>query len=89
MFFIVQLTLANTSLTARKKIENYCKSHPNSVYLVNILGDHDIDLEVEVENQEQLDLFLRDIKNKFYDIIRDVDVLQITNQYKLDFYPFD
>ncbi len=89
LFFIVQLTLANTSITARKKIENYCKSHPNSVYLVNILGDHDIDLEVEVENQEQLDLFLRDIKNKFYDVIRDVDVLQITNQYKLDFYPFD
>ncbi len=70
LFYIISLTLSNNSGPARKKIESYCKSHPNSVYLVNILGDHDIDLEVEVESQEQLDLFLRDIKNQFYDIIK-------------------
>ena len=89
LFYIISLTLSNVSLHARKKVEDYCKSHPHSVYLVNIIGDHDIDLEVEVENQEQLDLFIRDLKNKFYDIIRDVDALQITKQNKLDFYPFN
>ena len=88
-FYIISINLANASEAARKKIQDYCKSHPNSVYLVNILGDHDIDLEVEVETQEQLDIFLRDLANKFYEIIRNVDSLQIVQQYKIDFYPFD
>ncbi|MBI5227119.1 Lrp/AsnC family transcriptional regulator [Candidatus Micrarchaeota archaeon] len=89
LFYIISINLSNASETARKKIQDYCKSHPNSVYLVNILGDHDIDLEVEVENQEQLDIFLRDLANKFYEIIRNVDSLQIVQQYKIDFYPFE
>ena len=89
LFYIISINLSNASESARKKIQDYCKSHPNSVYLVNILGDHDIDLEVEVETQDELDLFLRDLANKFYEIIRNVDSLQIVQQYKLDFYPFE
>ncbi len=89
LFYIISINLSNASESSRKKLQDYCKSHPNSVYLVNILGDHDIDLEVEVENQEQLDVFLRDLANKFYDIIRNVDSLQIVKQYKIDFYPFE
>ncbi|MFH2107002.1 MAG: Lrp/AsnC family transcriptional regulator [Candidatus Micrarchaeota archaeon] len=87
-FFIVSVNLSNSSETARKKLENYCKSHSNSVYLVNLLGDHDLDLEVEVESQQQLDNFLRDLKNKFFEIIRDVEVIQVTNQHKLSYYLF-
>lgn len=88
LFYIISINLSNASESARKRIQDYCKSHPNSVYLVNILGDHDIDLEVEVETQEKLDEFLRDITNTFYESIRDTNSLQIVKQYKIDFYPF-
>lgn len=88
LFYILSLNLSNTSEKARKKMESYCKAHPNLVYLVNLLGDHEVDLEVEVESQEQLDEFIRDLRNSFFDIIRDMEVNQITNQYKLNYYPF-
>jgi len=88
LFYIIPINLSNASEAARKKIQNYCKSHPNIVYLVNIIGDHDIDLEIEVENQSQLDSLIQDLTNKFHDIIRDVDPIQIVQQKKLDFYPF-
>lgn len=87
--YIISINLSNASENARHKLQNYCKSHPNSVYLVNIIGDHDVDLEVEVETQEQLDTFLRDLTNKFSEVIRNTESLQVVRQYKIDFYPFE
>ncbi|MBU0590633.1 Lrp/AsnC family transcriptional regulator [Candidatus Micrarchaeota archaeon] len=88
LFFLVSVTLSSTSEVSRKKLEDYCKSHSNVIYLVNLLGDHEMDLEIEVNRQEEIDNLLRDLRNKFPNIIRDMETTQITGQHKLEYYPF-
>ncbi|MBI5223393.1 AsnC family transcriptional regulator [Candidatus Micrarchaeota archaeon] len=88
LFFILSINLSNASVDMRRKIEKFCSFHPNVIYYVNIIGNQDIELEVETLEYEELDKLIRDIKNTFQSEVRDIEVLQITKQHKLDYYPF-
>jgi len=88
LFFIISITLSNASKASRFQLEKYCNAHPNVVYYVNLLGNHEIDLEVEVEKQGDIDDLLVGLKNRFPSIIRDMEIIQVTRQYKRNHYPF-
>ncbi len=87
-FFLISMNLSSVSTVSRKKLENFCMSHPNVIYYTNLIGDHDADLEVEVESQDEIDKLIRDLRNKFPDIIRDLQPVQVIQQYKIELYPF-
>jgi len=70
-----------------KEFFAFAKEHKNIIFVMHCLGDHDIDLEVEVNNQQELDTLISDLRQKFSDIIRDMETLIIYDEPKFDFYP--
>ncbi len=68
---------------------NFCSQHKNVIFIMYTLGDHDVDLEVEVANQSELDGFITELRQKFSDIIRDLETLMIFDEPKFDYFPFE
>jgi len=70
-----------------KEFFAFIHEQKNVIFVAQLLGDHDIDLEVEVSSREELDAFISLMREKFTDIIRDFEVLTIYDEPKWDFYP--
>ncbi|KKP92853.1 MAG: Transcriptional regulator, AsnC family [Candidatus Moranbacteria bacterium GW2011_GWD2_36_12] len=59
----------------------FCCLHPNIINYVKGMGNWELLLDFEVENREQLRDIMREIKNHFADIIRQVEINEV---YQMD-----
>lgn len=59
----------------------FCCTHPNIINYVKGMGNWELLLDIEVESREQLRAIMREIKNQFKDIIREI---QINEVYQMD-----
>ncbi len=71
-----------------KAIISFAKLHPNILFVVRVIGDYDIQLELEVKNYQELELILARFRRQFSDHISDFEILRVIKEYKYDFYPF-
>ncbi|MBI4116604.1 winged helix-turn-helix transcriptional regulator [Candidatus Pacearchaeota archaeon] len=78
----------NFNENSEKEIREYVARHKKATQFLKIIGSWDIEIEFETENEDELYKILTDIRKKFSSIIRDFDILRITETFKLDFYPF-
>ncbi|MEI7891150.1 MAG: winged helix-turn-helix transcriptional regulator [bacterium] len=63
-----------------KRIEQlyeFCCLHPNIINYVKGMGNWELLLDIEVESREQLREIMREISNKFSDIIRQVEINEV------------
>jgi len=79
--------LYNFSKEEESSLISYCKSIPNIVQYMRLVGNWDVEIEIEIEDEEKLYDLINEIRNKFDKIIKDYEVLQITEEHKLNFYP--
>ena len=86
-FFKALIKLNNPTKEDEKKIYTFCSQYNFVVYLVEILGEWQLELETEVENQEEFIELLRKIRNKFPELILDYEILQVTKEHKLNYLP--
>lgn len=70
-----------------KRLLGYCQSHRNVIHIIKSLGDWELELEVEGETVESIYRFIEDLKGKHPRILKRVDVVIITKEHKLDFFP--
>jgi DNA-binding Lrp family transcriptional regulator len=70
-----------------KEFFAFTQEQKNIIFAAHLLGDHDIDLEVEVSSRQELDEFIDLIRRQFTDIIRDFEVLTVFDEPKWDFFP--
>jgi len=69
----------------KSKIEdmvNYFASHKNIIHHVKVLGSWDLEPEFEVLNEAEFNKILIDIKDKYSNIIKKIDVITIKEEYK-------
>ena len=71
-----------------KLIKSYVDSHKKATQFLKLIGSWDLEIEFETENEDELYKILTDIRKKFSDIIRDFDILRITETYKYEYFPF-
>jgi DNA-binding Lrp family transcriptional regulator len=71
-----------------KQLREYVEAHKKATQLLKLIGSWDIEIEFETANEDELYIILIDLRKRFSDIIRDFDILRITQTYKLDFFPF-
>lgn len=83
----VVLRLHNFSKEGESELISYCKSVPNIVQYIRLVGNWDSEIEVETEDEEKLYSIINEIRDRFDKIIRDCEVLHITEERKLNFYP--
>lgn len=83
LFFKLFINLQSASESRIKTFKEYCKQHPNFTYWVKVVGSWDMEHEIEVENMKEFYKILREIRNKFSDIIQTMDSVMVTHEYKL------
>ncbi len=87
--FQLNILTQNTSSENLKKLFVYCENHPNIVLAIKVLGNWNVELIYEVENAKKMQEHIIDLRNRFADIIKDVELINFFEDYiKLDHYPF-
>lgn len=79
--------LQNFSEKEETELISFCQSNKNIVQYMKLVGNWDVEIEAEIESEKKLYSIIDEIKNKFSNLIRDYEVLHITEEHKLNFYP--
>lgn len=83
------LRTKNLDEKSEAKIKEYISQHKKATQFLKLIGSWDLELEFETEGEDELYSILNDIRKNFSDIIRDFDILRITETYKYNYFPFD
>ncbi len=86
-YYKALIRLNNPTKEEEKKIYTFCSQYNFVTYLVEIIGEWQFEVECEVENQNQFIDFLRKLRNHFPELILDYDMIQITKEHKLNYFP--
>lgn len=86
-FYKALIQLNNPTKEDEKKFYSFCSQLNFVVYLVEVLGEWQLEIETEVESQEEFTELLRKIRNEFPDLILDYEILQVTKEHKLNYLP--
>lgn len=86
-YYKILLTLNNPSKEDEKKMYGFCSNNNLVVYLVEALGNWNMDIEMEVQNQGSVTEFLRELRSAFPDKITDYDILLVTKEHKINYFP--
>jgi len=78
----------NLDEQSEKELKSYVAHHKKATQLLKLIGSWDLEIEFETQNEDELYKILTDIRKKFSRIIRDFDIIRITETYKYDYYPF-
>lgn len=73
---------------AEKEVRAYIAQHKRATQFLKLIGSWDLEIEFETENEDELYQILTDLRKKFSGIIRDFDILRITETFKFNFFPF-
>src|SRR3989344_6044219 len=81
-FFKTFIYLDNPSELKIKEIVNYLKKYPNVIHYVKVLGNWELEPEFEVYTEERFNEILNEIKDRFSDVIKKVDIITIEKEHK-------
>ncbi len=67
----------------------YLKQNKRVIHLIKSQGSWELEAEIEDSNLEHIYSYVTDLKNIFPDFIREISLVSITDEMKLDFFPDD
>lgn len=79
--------LQNKTTEKENALIRFCSLHPNVTSLTQIVGPWDLELELETESFEQFHRIMRDIKNRFPDLIRSYESVLISKESGIRYIP--
>lgn len=85
---IIFLKLQNMNLQKYKKLESFAKINKNLIIFIKTIGDHDVELEVETTNDDELDELMKTLRDHFVSEIKDYEILEVTREHRMTYYPF-
>jgi DNA-binding Lrp family transcriptional regulator len=85
-FFKAFIYLENANDKRRAALLNFCDEHPNIIHSVVTLGDWDFEAEFEVKSNEEFYELITFMRNKFSDIIKTIETVLISKEYKLHYF---
>jgi Lrp/AsnC family transcriptional regulator, leucine-responsive regulatory protein len=86
--YILALKLQNMSEAKYNKLKEIAKKNKSIQYFIRIIGDHDLELELEIQNDQQLDNLFNELKKEFIFDLIEYELLEITEEHKLNYFPF-
>ena len=87
-YYKATITLNNPSKIQEQSILTFCSQYNSVTYLVEVIGEWQLEIEAEVESEEDFTSLLKDVRNKFPALITDYTILRIIQEHKLNYYPF-
>ncbi len=85
-YYKVLVNFKNINLDLEKRVLNFCRLHPNIVYVPKVFGPWQYEFDFDVESPDQLREFMRDFSNKFEENILEYNALNIYQEYKYRFF---
>ncbi len=85
-YFKMMLKFQNLTEEKKKRFRAYCAHHPNVLYWVEGIGVSDVDVDLEVRDPKQFHEIILDMKKKFGGIIKDYEILIVTQEFKYDLF---
>ncbi|MBU0758440.1 MAG: Lrp/AsnC family transcriptional regulator [Nanoarchaeota archaeon] len=86
-WYTVSLHLHNITAVRENELIKYLMSDTNIVVVIKTVGEWDIEFDVHIENSLKFRELLMDIREKFPDIINDLESNLIFNDYKYTHFP--
>lgn len=86
-YYKILLKLNNLSEVEEKKLYAFIASYNYVVYLIEVLGGWDLEIECEVDKYTQIDTLIIDVRNKFPNLIIDYETIKITQEHVLNYLP--
>jgi len=87
-YHLIFLKLQNMDLQKYKKLEQLAQINRNIIIFIRTIGDHDIELEVETTNNQELDELMKTLRDHFVSEIKDYEILEVTREHRMTYYPF-
>ena len=87
IYFKVHITLQNLTEQKKSEIFSFIHQHLKTVHTTELVGGSDLETEFQVRNNNELYECIKEIRNKFGDIIRDYEFMQYTDEYKFTYLP--
>jgi DNA-binding Lrp family transcriptional regulator len=72
-----------------RKLRNYCLARKYLVHLIECIGEYELELEMEIIDSQRIEDTIRDIRNKYSDIVASIESCEITDEMKLTWLPGD
>ncbi len=69
-----------------EQLLKYFKSNKNIIHNVQVVGNWDLEPEFEVDSETEFDNIIIEIRDKFSDIIKSVDILTISQEHKFVYF---
>lgn len=70
-----------------KELIDYLKTNLNIVGVIKLVGAWDFEIELETKIQKEELLILRNIRDKFKDIIKEFEIIPLFHEYRYNFFP--
>ncbi len=74
----------NLTPAEETKLVNYLKSNNQIIYVAKNSGKYDFTIGVCAKNYKEFDEIIRDVRQRFTDFIKDIEVLPTIEEYKFD-----
>jgi len=87
-YHLIFLKLQNMNLQKYKKLESLAKINKNVIIFMRTIGDHDIELEIETTNNNELDELMKTLRDHFVSEIKNYEILEVTREHRMTYYPF-
>ncbi len=87
-YHLILLKLQNMDLQKYKKLEQLAQVNKNIIIFIKTIGDHDVELEVETNNNQDLDQLMKSLRDHFVSEIKNYEILEVTREHRMTYYPF-
>lgn len=81
-YYKVHFILKNATEQRREELMKYAKHHPNIVCVNETIGGADFEPEIQVRNSKEFRKVIREIRNKFSNIIKNYEYLLYFKEHK-------
>lgn len=81
------ITFNNYSLENFNQVIDYCKQNSKIIHIIKSLGSWELELEVEEDSLQNVYNLIRQLKSEFSSLIKQIDLVTIIKEPKLDFFP--
>lgn len=79
----------NTNDEEKKKLINYLKIHPKVFYIIDLIGAWNLVAEFLTDGNEDFQQIMKELKERFPDMIHSYETLLITKEHKHSYFPRD
>ena len=80
----VFISLYNPSEVQEKEFLKFLKSHKNVTYVAGLIGKWDYILDIMANNPGEFDRILKDIRQRFPELIKDYEIYGVLQEYKYE-----